>query len=104
MYASPTDTDLTHTTFAAAAAVNPTAAFHHLIGVLDAQKRELRLYLDGALQATTALNAAWQPWDATGPLLIGRHHNAGTGSEFTAGDIDEVRVFQGVVADVTRIP
>ncbi|HEY0481457.1 MAG TPA: LamG domain-containing protein [Kofleriaceae bacterium] len=104
MYASATDTDPTHTTFASAPAVGVTTAFHHLVGVFDAQNRELRLHVDGVLGATAALNPAWQPWDAAGPLLIGRHHNTGSGSEFTAGDIDEVRVYQGAVTDVTRIP
>ena len=27
-----------------------------------------------------------------------------TGPELTQGDVDEVRVYQGVVTDVTRIP
>jgi len=104
MYASPSDTDLAHTTFASAPAVGVTTAYHHLVGVFDAQRRELRLHVDGVLKATAAMNPAWQPWDATGPLLLGRHHNTGSGSEFTAGDIDEIRVYQGAVADVTRIP
>jgi hypothetical protein len=102
MYASPTDT--TNTTFAVAPAVNVTTTFHHLVGVFDAQKREMRLYVDGVLKATTPMNALWQPWDATGPLLIGRHQDSPVGPEFTRGDLDEVRVYQGVVADVSRIP
>jgi hypothetical protein len=102
MHASPTDT--TNTTFAVTPALNVTTAFHHLVGVFDAQKRELRLYVDGVLKATTPMNALWQPWDATGPLLIGRHQNGTAGSEFTHGDLDEVRVYQGVVTNVTRIP
>jgi hypothetical protein len=99
MYASATDS--TNTTFATTPAVDVTTTFHHLVGVFDAQKREIRLYVDGVLKATTAMNALWQPWDATGPLQIGRNT---AGSELTTGDLDEVRVYQGVVADVTRIP
>jgi hypothetical protein len=102
MHASPTDT--TTGAVATAPATTVTTAFHHLVGVFDAQKAELRLYVDGVLKATTPLVAPWQPWDATGPVLIGRHHDATTGTEFTAGSLDEVRVYQGVVADVTRIP
>jgi Concanavalin A-like lectin/glucanases superfamily len=101
MHASPTDT--TTGAVAIAPATGVTTAFHHLVGVFDAQKAELRLYVDGVLKATTPLVAPWQPWDATGPVLIGRHHDATTGTEFTAGSLDEVRVYQGVVADVTRI-
>jgi hypothetical protein len=101
-YASSTDS--TNTTLAVAPAVDVTTTFHHLVGVFDAQKREMRLYVDGMLQATSPMNAAWQPWDATGPLLIGRDQD-GTGAfSFTNGDLDEVRVYQGVVADVSRIP
>lgn len=101
-YASSTDS--TNTTFAVAPAVNVTTTFHHLVGVFDAQKLEMRLYVDGVLAATSPMNAAWQPWDATGPLLIGRDQNGTAGSDFTSGDLDEVRVYQGVVTDVTRIP
>lgn len=102
MHASPTDT--VNVTYAVAPAVNVTTAFHHLVGVFDAQKLEMRLYIDGTLKATSPMSSLWQPWDATGPLLIGRHHSGAAGTEFTAGDLDEVRVYQGVVADVTRIP
>ena len=102
IHASATDT--VNLTSATAPATGATSAYHHLIGVLDAQKLELRLYVDGALVATAPMNAAWRPWDATGPLLIGRHHDATAGTEFTRGDVDEVRVYQGVVVDVSRIP
>jgi hypothetical protein len=102
MHASSTDT--TNTTFAVAPALNVTTSFHHLVGVFDAQKREMRLYVDGVLKATTPMNALWQPWDATGPLLLGRHQNGTAGSEFTKGDLDEVRVYQGVVTNVNDIP
>jgi len=72
--------------------------------VFDAQQLELRLYVDGVLAATAPMNPAWQPWDATGPLLLGRQHDATAGTEFTQGDLDEVRVYQGVVIDAGRIP
>src|SRR5205807_7668439 len=101
-YASSTDS--TNTTFAVAPAVNVTTTFHHLVGVFDAQKQEMRLYVDGGLQATSAMNAAWQPWDAAGPLMIGCDRDSTGGSSFTSGDLDEVRVYQGVVTDVSRIP
>jgi hypothetical protein len=103
IHASATDTADAHTTFCTAPIADPTAAYHHLVGVFDAEKREARLYVDGALKMTNAMNAAWQPWDATGPLVIGRHQ-VGSITEFTRGDVDEVHVYQGVVTDVTRIP
>jgi hypothetical protein len=103
IYASATDSADAHTTFCNAASGDPTTAFHHLVGVFDAEKREARLYVDGVLAQATPMNAAWQPWDATGPLAIGRHQ-LGAGVELTHGDVDEVFVYQGVVTDVTRIP
>jgi hypothetical protein len=103
MHASPSDTTDAHATLATTASGDATTAFHHLVGVFDAQKREIRLYVDGALKTTTAMNAAWQPWDATGPLAIGRNQQ-GPLVELTRGDLDEVHVYQGVVTDVTRIP
>src|SRR5262249_51159419 len=93
-YASSTDSTNTTTTWAVAPAVDVTARFHHLVGVFDAQKREMRLYVDGLLQATSPMNAAWQPWDATGPLMIGRDQDGTGGFNFTNGDLDEVRVYQ----------
>ena len=103
IYASATDMTDAHTTFCNALIADPTTAYHHLVGVFDAQKREARLYVDGVLKMTSAMNAAWQPWDAAGPLVIGRHQ-LGAGAEFTRGDVDEVHAYQGVVTDVTRIP
>jgi hypothetical protein len=91
-------TDAAHGTYATTPATNPTG-WHHLVGVFDAQRRQLRLYVDGAARATAAMNPAWQPWDATGPLVIG---TSGSGT-FVHGDVDEVRAFQGVVPDPTRL-
>lgn len=101
LYGSPTNAATS--TFVSVPALAPTTLFHHLIGVFDAQKLEVRLYVDGALAATTAVAAPSQPWDATGPLLIGRRHDGPTAIDFTHGDLDEVRVYQGAVTDVTQI-
>jgi Concanavalin A-like lectin/glucanases superfamily len=102
MQASLTDT--VNFTLASAPATGVTTAYHHLVGVFDAQRREIRIHVDGVLRATTPMIAQWQPWDATGPLQIGRRQDGDSGADFTQGDVDEVRVFQGVVADVSRIP
>ncbi|WP_156325270.1 LamG-like jellyroll fold domain-containing protein [Nonomuraea sp. SBT364] len=98
--ASPADT--TNVTSAAVAAVTP-ADYHHLTGVLDVQTRSLRLYVDRKLQTTARLNAAWQPWQAEGALLVGRAHQGTTPAAFVDGAVDGVRLFQGVVSDVSRI-
>ena len=70
----------------------------HLVGVFDASTGQVRLYVNGVLQTAVANGATGQ--DAGQALTIGAK---GTNLLF-GGDIDEVRVFQGVVTDVTRIP
>jgi hypothetical protein len=74
-------------------------AYHRLAGVLDVQRRELRIHLDGSFTATAPLPATWQPAASTGRLLIG---TAGT-SSYTRGDLDEVVVYQGAVVDVDKL-
>ena len=74
-----------------------------MICVFDAQKRELRLYLDGLLKGTQAMNGAWQPAGDRAPV-IGNGQTGGSPNNWVHGDVDEVRVYQGVVTDVTRIP
>ncbi|HEX6682920.1 MAG TPA: LamG domain-containing protein [Candidatus Limnocylindrales bacterium] len=88
---------------AVAAAPTPTS-YHHLVAVFDAQKRELRLYLDGGTPVVAPVSAAWSGWSATGRLLIGRSQAGAAPTMFAHADLDEVRVYQGVVANVTRIP
>jgi hypothetical protein len=102
MPASSTDTSATTTTVVQASAPN-TTDYHHLVCVFDAQSRELRLYVDGQLESTSAMNAAWQPWRATGSLVIGTGQHESPFVDWTHGDVDEIRLYQGVVADVTRI-
>ena len=62
----------------------------HLTGVYDAAAGELSLYVNGRLESTVPFT---QPWDATGPLAIGRAKAAGSPVDFWPGDIDEVRVY-----------
>ncbi|MFF5051703.1 LamG-like jellyroll fold domain-containing protein [Micromonospora sp. NPDC000663] len=91
-------TDAAHDTVASLQAGSP-ATYHQLVGVVDLQRREIRLHLDGAFSATVALNPAWQAWDATGALLVGT-----TGTDhFVNGDIDDVRVFQGATGSIKPV-
>ena len=79
--------------------------YHHLVAVVDLQRREVRYYVDGQLADAEPINAAWQPWQANGQLVIGHSTDAaGNPVSWSRGDVDEVRVYQGAVADVTRIP
>ncbi len=64
--------------------------WYHLVGVRDQATDELRLYLDGALVATTVGGVDGV---STGPLSIGRAKYAGVKGDFWNGAIDDVRVY-----------
>lgn len=67
-------------------------AWAHLVAVYDAGRRQLRLYVDGRLEATVANAVSWR---AHGPLRIGR--TAG-GSQWV-GAIDDVRLYPAALSD-----
>ncbi|MFE6063807.1 LamG-like jellyroll fold domain-containing protein [Streptomyces sp. NPDC056431] len=67
-----------------------TGRWYHLVGVRDAAKNEIRLYVDGALVAT----ATPGPADvSTGPLTVGRARWSGGNVDFWKGSVDQVRAF-----------
>lgn len=68
----------------------------HLAGVYDAAARRAQLYVDGALEGTADCASAPDPGVA-GDLAIGRAQSAGTKTDFFAGSIDDVRVYDRVV-------
>ncbi|MCW3841950.1 hypothetical protein ONA70_17770 [Micromonospora yasonensis] len=82
---------------------NSTAApklnvWTQLTGVYDKSAGQLRLYVDGVLNGSVAYTGAW---NATGPLSIGRAKYHGAMADWFAGDVDDVRVYQGVLSDDT---
>jgi len=87
-------------TYVMAAATTPPAlsAWTHLVGVYDKTAGQLRLYVDGVNVATVAKPAAW---NAGGALQVGRAKWHGWLGDWWRGDIDDVRVHQGVLPDVT---
>ncbi|WP_031036652.1 LamG domain-containing protein [Streptomyces sp. NRRL F-5650] len=62
-----------------------------LTGVYDAEKQEIRLYVNGKLQGTAPYTTAWA---ATGPLQMGRMHWSDTYSDYFKGNMDEPAVWQ----------
>ncbi|MFB6632058.1 LamG domain-containing protein [Streptomyces sp. NPDC056362] len=72
----------------------------HLAVVYDAIANQIRLYVNGELDAT-AYGADSTLWAATGGLQVGRSALAG-GNDYLAGAIDEVRVYSGA-ADMTAV-
>ncbi|WP_062465461.1 LamG domain-containing protein [Demequina maris] len=71
-------------------------AWHHAAGVYDADAGELRLFLDGALAATTPFD---RPWQATGPLEIGSSLSDGVPVNFWPGAIAGVAVYDSALTD-----
>lgn len=70
--------------------------FIHLAAVYDASNGQLRLYVNGRRADGGFEN---QPWNASGPLQIGRDKATGSYGNNWAGLIDEVHVYWGVVSD-----
>ncbi|WP_052744897.1 LamG-like jellyroll fold domain-containing protein [Micromonospora sp. HK10] len=63
----------------------------HLAGVYDRSAGQLRLYVNGRLEATSAVAATWQ---ADGVLQLGRARVNGKPAQGWSGALDEVRVLQ----------
>jgi len=76
-------------------AVPQGGVWTHLAGVYDAKAKQIRLYVNGKLNATTAFATGW---NATGPVMLGAGWYGSPGS-FFPGDIDEVRLFDQIVTD-----
>ncbi|MFI7574279.1 LamG domain-containing protein [Micromonospora sp. NPDC049497] len=89
------------------ATVSATAVdqWHHLVAVLDATHRQARLYVDGTAAGVVGLNAAWQPRQAPGALLVGRSTTPAGPDGWLYGQVDDLGVYQGVLseADVQRL-
>ncbi|MET9777482.1 LamG domain-containing protein [Streptomyces sp. NPDC006367] len=76
---------------ATATQATPRGVWTHVVGVHDAEKKEMRLYLNGKLQATTDAGTSWE---TTGTLQIGRAVWADVPTDYFAGSIDETTVWQ----------
>ncbi|MFI5735447.1 LamG-like jellyroll fold domain-containing protein [Kribbella sp. NPDC051587] len=87
--ASPTSVKAISTTVPAA-----DGRWVHLTGVYDAPNTQIRLYVNGVLEATTAYTT---PWNATGSFQIGRSKVNGTYGEYWPGDLDQLQVHNRVL-------
>ncbi|GAA1088711.1 LamG domain-containing protein [Nocardiopsis metallicus] len=81
---------------AASTASAETGVWTHLLGTHDGQTGEITLYVDGIEQGTVTHSG---PWNARGPLAIGRTLSEGTGGHHWSGAIDDVRVWNRLVLD-----
>ncbi|WP_433299827.1 LamG-like jellyroll fold domain-containing protein [Actinoplanes sp. CA-030573] len=69
----------------------------HLAATYDAPTKTLRLYVNGAFQASSVLS--FTPWTAAGPLAIGKCRYNGTDCDRWAGRIAEVATFGSRLSD-----
>ncbi|MEV6332200.1 LamG-like jellyroll fold domain-containing protein [Streptomyces sp. NPDC051909] len=79
-------------------AAQPVAlgAWTHVTGVYDATKKELSFYVNGRLQGRTPYTTAFQ---TSGPMQIGRVHWSDVYTDYVAGSVDEVAVWQRPLLD-----
>jgi hypothetical protein len=100
VFAVTAGADDSTTTYATAPATG-VDQWHHLVVVLDATHRQARLYVDGTSAGTVGLDAAWQPRQAAGALLVGAAGPEG----WLYGQVDDLGAYQGVLsgADVQRL-
>ncbi|MFC4114803.1 LamG-like jellyroll fold domain-containing protein [Nonomuraea zeae] len=84
------DTDGAPAVRALSAAAPRLNEWTHLTGVYDSAAGQISLYVNGKLEGTAAVTP---PWNATGPLTIGRGKVNGAASDYWPGDVDEVRVY-----------
>ncbi|MEV5894570.1 LamG-like jellyroll fold domain-containing protein [Nonomuraea fuscirosea] len=84
------DADGAATVRAKSAAAPRLNEWTHLTGVYDSAAGQISLYVNGRLESTVAVPP---PWNATGPLTIGRGKVGGAAADNWQGDVDEVRAY-----------
>jgi hypothetical protein len=72
----------------------------NLVGVFDAARSEIRLYVNGTPVGSPVTRPA-TPWQAGGPLTVGRGYAAGAPTDWFTGAVDDVTVLQGALADAS---
>ncbi|QXV57539.1 hypothetical protein CVV72_11380 [Amycolatopsis sp. TNS106] len=93
---SPRDEDNFKAFYAFSARTVQVDRWTHLAGVYDATSRELRLYVNGVLEASTPGDVGW---NSTGPFRVGRAMWNGDPVDYWNGAIDEVRAYSGARTD-----
>lgn len=80
-----------------------TGKWYRLVGVRDALSRQLRLYVNGRLEGTAAINRTW--W-VLGHTIVGRAMRAGKPADFWSGVIDDVRLYSRALgpAEIKALP
>lgn len=88
---SVTDSDSTSsaTTRAVSTTVTQTNVWYHLVGVHDRTNGQLKLYVNGNLEATVPISSGWV---AQGNVIVGAG-KWGSRADYFNGTIDEVRIY-----------
>jgi hypothetical protein len=96
-----TDSTSSTATRALSTTVATTGTWYHLVGVRDKLAGTMKLYVNGALQATTTYTGGWA---SNGNLAVGRARWTNS-SDWLNGVVDEVQVFAGALtaAEVTTL-
>jgi hypothetical protein len=70
----------------------------HLVGVYDAARKQLRLYVNGEL--SSSLSISQPPMASSGPLQVGRTLWHDRQTDYWYGGVDDIVVYQGAMSDV----
>lgn len=94
-----TDEDVLTTSLESLSSSSPAEAgvWTHLVGVYDAERKQIRLYVNGALHDSKDLS--FTPMASSGPLMVGRTLWNDEITDQWDGGIDDVAVFQGALTD-----
>ncbi len=86
-------------TLALASAPAQVDRWSHVTGVYDRSAKVIRLYVNGVRVAEQALPADFVPWNATGPLVVGRQKCGADSCDPWSGGVDEVKVYDRAMTD-----
>jgi hypothetical protein len=70
--------------------------WYHLTGVHDATANQIKLYVNGVLQGVRSVPPSW---NASGGTIIGRAKFNGGPTDFWPGRVEDVRIYNRVLAD-----
>lgn len=90
------DNDTSVSVTAASSTTAELNTWTHLAGVYDAPAKQMRLYVNGALDGSVTYDKAWK---ANGNLQIGRAIWAGGLTDYWPGDIDDVKVWDRILSE-----
>jgi len=95
---SPAESDAAKSSIVVAPAENPTG-WHHVAATYDPGRRQVRLYVDGDPAGTATTHVGHTPWQATGPLVVGRSDRPGGPGDWLYGTVDDLIAYQGAMSD-----